>query len=130
VLTINNEQSRASAIRIAQKAPYGTRVEYKAIKRSLPQNAKMWAALTDISLQVKWCDRVLPPDDWRLIFLDGLKRELRCVPNLSSDGVVVLGRATSDLTKSEMSDLIELIYCFGAEHGVKFHDPKEPPRND
>ena len=47
-------------------------------------------------------------------FLDGLKRELRVVPNLDGTSFVNLGRSSSDLTKQEMSDLIELIAAFGA----------------
>ncbi|MTV61688.1 recombination protein NinB, partial [Streptococcus pneumoniae] len=35
---------------------------------------------------------------------------------------VTLGRSSSDLSKAEMTDLIELIGAFGANHGVVFHD--------
>jgi hypothetical protein len=127
LMTINNEQSRASAIRIAQRAPLGTRVEFKLMKRSLPQNSRFWAMLSDVALQVKWCDQILRPEDWKLIFLDALKREIRAVPNLDGNGLVVLGRSSSDLTREEMSDLMELMMAFGAQHGVTFHNPKEPP---
>jgi hypothetical protein len=37
-------------------------------------------------------------------------------------GFVNLGWSSSDLTVAEMSDLIELIHAFGANHGVVFHD--------
>ncbi len=47
------------------------------------------------------------------------------VPNLDGTGFVNLGRSSSDLSKSEMSDLIELIHAFGANHGVKFQDDAE-----
>jgi hypothetical protein len=33
-----------------------------------------------------------------------------------------LGRSSSDLSKAEMTDLIDLISAFGANHGVVFHD--------
>lgn len=101
----------------------GDRVEFKRARRSLPQNDRMWAMLTEIARQVEWYGSKLTPDDWKLIFLDGLKRELRCVPSLDKRGVVNLGRSSSDLTKEEMSDLMELIAAFGAEHGVVFSDP-------
>jgi hypothetical protein len=52
--------------------------------------------------------------------LDGLKRELRLVPNMAGNGFVNLGRSSSDLSKGEFSDLMELIAAFGAEHGVAF----------
>jgi hypothetical protein len=82
----------------------------------------MWAALSDIAMQLPWHGQKLRPEDWKLVFLDALKHEFRMVPNLDNTGFVNLGRSSSDLSKSEMSDLIELIAAFGAQHGVKFGD--------
>lgn len=107
------------------KAPDGTRVEFKASKRTLPQNDRMWAMLTDVAEQMTWHGVRLGADDWKLIFLDALKREVRMVPNLDGNGFVNLGRSSSDLSKGEMSDLMELITAFGAQHGVAFHDQSE-----
>jgi hypothetical protein len=36
--------------------------------------------------------------------------------------VNISGTSSSDLSKSEMSDLMEIIAEFGARHGVVFHD--------
>lgn len=106
----------------ADKAPVGTRVEFKASKRTLPQNDRMWAMLTDIATQLPWHGIKLSPDDWKLIFLDALKREVRAVPSIDGTGFVNLGRSSSDLSKEEMSDLMELMTAFGSEHGVKFNE--------
>lgn len=119
---IRNDTDRLRASVLLGKVPVGTRVEFKASKRSLPQNARLWALLTEISAQVTWHGQKLRPDDFKLIFLDALKREVRAVPNLDGDGFVNLGRSSSDLTKQEMSDLFLIIEKFGAEHGVKFAD--------
>lgn len=81
----------------------------------------MWAMLTDIASQVEWHGLKLSADDWKLIFLDGLKAELRLVPNIDGNGFVNLGRSSSDLSKEEMGDLMALIEAFGANHGVVFH---------
>ena len=78
--------------------------------------------LTEVSQQVPWHGVRLDPADWKLVFLDALKRELRMVPNLEGNGFVQLGRSSSDLTKEEMSGLLELIAAFGARQGVKFKD--------
>jgi hypothetical protein len=104
------------------RLPDGTRVEFKETKRSIPQNDRLWAMLTDIAAQVKWHGLRLAADDWKLLFLDALKREVRMVPNLDGNGFVSLGRSSSDLSKAEMTDLIDLIHAFGANHGVVFHD--------
>jgi hypothetical protein len=52
-----------------------------------------------------------------------MKREVRMVPNLDGNGFVSLGRSSSDLSKDEMGDLLELIHAFGARHGVVFSEP-------
>jgi len=121
-ITLSDRIDRSRAVNWIERAPAGTRVEFKAAQRSNAQNDRMWAMLTDVATQVRWHGLSLKADDWKLIFLDALKRELRTVPNIDGTGIVVLGKSSSDLSKSEMSDLIELIHAFGAEHGVTFHD--------
>lgn len=106
-------------------APAGTRVDFKAPKRSTAQNDRLWAMLTDVARQLTWHGARLRTEDWKLVFLDGLKREFRAVPNLDGTGFVRLGRSSSDLSREEFSDLIELIFQFGAQHGVIWSDPKE-----
>jgi NinB protein len=118
-------EDRATACKWIAKAEVGTRVEFKASKRSLEQNSRFWAMATDIATQVKWHDISLTPNDWKLLFLDALKQELRVVPNLDGNGFVNLGRSSSDLSKEEFSNLIELMFAFGANHGVVFHDPTQ-----
>ena len=109
----------------AMNAPLNTRVEFKAPKRSLPQNDRMWSMLTEVAQQLPWHGIKLAADDWKLIFLDALKREVRMVPNIDGNGFVNLGRSSSDLSKDEMSDLMELIAAFGAQHGVAFQEPAQ-----
>ncbi len=121
-IIINGPVDRARATNWIAKAPTGTRVEFKASKRSIPQNSRFWALLTDVATQLRWHGQKLTPDDWRLVFLDALKRELRIVPNIDGTGFVNLGRSSSDLTKAEMGDLMTLIEAFGAQHGVVFKD--------
>jgi len=122
VIVLTDEQELKRAAKWLGQAPAGTRIEFKAPRRSLPQNDRMWAMLTDIATQLPWHGIKLSPDDWKLLFLDSLKRELRMVPNLDGNGFVNLGRSSSDLSKAEMTDLIDLMHAFGANHGVVFHD--------
>lgn len=125
-LVLAFDTDRAKAHRWVDSAPVNTRLEFKAPKRTIPQNDRMWAMLTDIAAQVQWHGLTLTTEDWKLIFLDGLKREMRIVPNLDGTGFVSLsGRSSSDLSRQEMSDLIELMFMFGAGRGVRFQDPAE-----
>jgi len=120
LFTINTVADRARALRTVAAAPVGSRLEIKAAKRSLPQNDRFWSMLTDVAMQLEWHGHKLRPDDWKYLFLDALKRERRMMPNLDGDGFVDLGRSSSDLSKGEMSDIMELIAAFGAKHGVVF----------
>lgn len=126
VLVLATPAERYRAKMWIDKAPVYTRLEFKAPRRSTDQNAKMWALLTEVATQVEWAGLRLSPDDWKLLFLDALKREVRVVPNLDRNGIVSLGRSSSDLSKAEMSDLIEIIHAFGAAHGVVFADDQSP----
>lgn len=124
-VTLRSKADRERAAKILAAAPAGTRVTFKASRRTIDQNSKMWAMLTDIAQQVEWHGKKLRPDDYKMIFLDALKRELRVVPNLDGTGFVNLGRSSSDLSKGEMSELLELISAWGAQHDVTFHDSNE-----
>jgi hypothetical protein len=86
----------------------------------LDQNSYFWALLTDIAGQKDYHGIRLSPDDWRLLFLDALKREVRMVPSLEGNGLVSLGRSSSDLSKEEFAQLIEVVHEWAARNGVKF----------
>jgi hypothetical protein len=116
-IILNSAEARAKAAAWIDRAPPN-----KHAKRTLPQNDRMWAMLTDIAEQLSWHGVKLTPDDWKLVMLDALKREMRMVPNIDGNGFVNLGRSSSDLSKDEMTALIEIIAAFGAKHGVVFHD--------
>ena len=91
-------------------------VTAKPETRSLEQNARMWAMLSDISRQVVWHGRKLSPEEWKHVFTAALKKQ-DVVPGLDG-GFVVLGLSTSKMTRREMGDLQTLMEAFGAERGV------------
>jgi hypothetical protein len=96
-------------------------------KRSLDQNARMWASLADVANQVEWpVDgrlRKLPPADWKTIFTAALKREQRIAQGIDG-GFVMLGSSTSRMSVQEMADLITLIQAFGDERGIQWSEPE------
>ena len=123
LINVNSTADRERAARIVLAAPFGCRVEVKAAKRTLPQNDRMWAALTDISNQVDWYGEKLSAEDWKHLITASLKKQ-RVVPGIDG-GLVALGCSTSKMTKEEMSELLELAMAFGAQQGVIFDLPKE-----
>jgi hypothetical protein len=120
LVVLQSPRDRDKACAWVKQAPYGTRIEFKATRRTIPQNSMLWSLLTDIANQVPWHGVRLRPDDFKLLFLDALKQEIRMVPNLNGDGFCNLGRSSSDLTKDEMTQLIELIIAWGTQKGVVF----------
>lgn len=120
VLAGRREKDRAHSW--IEQAPVNTRFELKAPKRTLPMNDRMWAMLTEIARQVEYHGIRLTADDWKLLFLDALKREVRMVPNLDGNGFVSLGRSSSDLSKDEFGDLFTVIEAWAAKEGVELHD--------
>jgi hypothetical protein len=93
-------------------------LEIKPSTRSLEQNSRLWAMLSEISDQVNWYGRKLTPHEWKHVFTASLKKQ-DVVPGIDG-GFVVLGASTSKMTKSEMSDLQTLMEAFGAEKCVRF----------
>ncbi len=114
-----HDTARQMAMQAIRNAPEGFVVEVKERTRSTEQNSLLWALLTDVSRQVEWYGRKLSPEDWKHVFSSTLKKQ-DVVPNIDGNGFVVLGQSTSKMGKREFSDLVELIYSFGAQHEVKW----------
>jgi len=121
LITLQDRDDRNRAITWINKAPPGSRVEFKAPTRSLDQNSLLWQRLTEVSMQVVWHGQKLKPGDWKDIFTASL-RKARVVPGIDPGSFVLLGLHTSDMSKEEMGNLLDLIDAFGAEHGVTFRD--------
>jgi hypothetical protein len=119
---LQSEAIRERVCDFVRRAPDGYRVEIKEQKRSLDQNAKLWAMLSDVASQVVWYGQKLTSDDWKDVFTASL-RKTRVVPGIDAGSFVPLGMRTSDMSKAEMADLIELIYAFGADHNVQWSEP-------
>lgn len=101
-------------------------VEEAKPTRSLEQNSRMWALLTDVSRQVQWpVDgrmQYLSPEDWKDIFTAALTRGQRVAQGIEG-GFVMLGGRTSRMKVGEMCELQDLIEAFGAERGVEWTEP-------
>lgn len=118
VLILANDQVRERAVSWCMKLPVGTKVEFKAPRRSLDQNALMWMRLGEIAKGVEWYGQHLSAEDWKDVLSASL-RKARVVPGIDPGTYVPLGMRTSDMTKEEMTALLELIAAFAAERGVE-----------
>lgn len=121
VLVLAGDRERQRAHDWVKRAPLNSRVSFQGPRRSLDQNAKMWALLTELSLQLDWHNQRYSPDDWKDYLMHAL-RKARWMPD-EDGGMVPIGMRTSSLSKEDMAELIELLYAFGSRHGVIFADP-------
>ena len=120
---LRGDTQRHYAKRLIDEAPADYVVVIKEPTRSDDQNAKLWPMLADVARCVDWYGRKLTDHEWKDVFTAALRKS-EVVPGLDG-GFVVLGQKTSTMTKRQFSDLIELMYQFGATHGVTWTDPKE-----
>jgi hypothetical protein len=118
-VVIRSAPDRAKVCRWAQNVEPGTVIEFRKARRSTDQNALLWAMLTDVARQVDWYGQKLTAEDWKDVFTASMRKS-RVIPGIEAGSFVVLGMRTSDMTKDEFSNLIELIHAFAAERGVVF----------
>ncbi len=117
LVILYGQRERQKAHSWIEGAPPGTRVEFKRAQRTLAQNSLMWVLLTAIAEQVIWSDgKKYVAEDWKDYFMHALRKG-RWMPS-EDGGYVPIGMRSSDLSKDEMGDLIEIIQAFCAKHGV------------
>lgn len=121
MIIVHGTNDRAKAADWCRKAPPGTRIEFKASKRTLPQNDRMWAMLTDVAQQKEHCGRHYSADQWKILMMHACGRELQFLPSLDGATFIPWGSSSSDLSKAEMTELMDFIEAWGAENGVVFH---------
>lgn len=120
-----NDAARRRAADWCWGADLNTAVNYVSPdKRTLEQNAAMWAMLTDIAAAMPWHGQALPPDDWKLLFLANMDRGARMVPALDGRGFVNLNTSSSNLRVKEFSTLLDDIHQFAAVRGLHLQVPQ------
>lgn len=116
---------RDHAKKLIDLAPPMAVVSIKQHTRTLEQNAKLWAMLSDISRQAPQ-GRKMVPETWKALFMHQLGFEQRFEAALDGNGFVPLGFKTSQLNIGQMSDLIELMYRYGVEQNIIWSEPNGP----
>jgi hypothetical protein len=90
--------------------------------RTSEQNRKMWAMLTEISVQATLRDQRWTPEQWKAIFMQELGYKVEVLPTLDEKSWFPCGHQSSKMSTSQMAELIELMYAEGTQRGVKFAD--------
>ena len=119
---LRGKEQRTLARELIDSAPDNAVVTIKAATRTLDQNAKMWAMLSDIA-RAKPEGRMWTPDTWKAAFMHALGHEIMWQPGIDGGSPFPAGFRTSRLDKAQMADLITMVYEYGDRHGVRWSGP-------
>jgi hypothetical protein len=122
---LTSPMQRAYAKHLIDVAPTYAIATVKAGDRTLEQNNKMWAMITDVS-RARPEGRLWVPETWKSAFMHLRGHQVQFAEGLDGSGPFPLGFRSSKLSKPQMSDLIECIYEYGIRHGVTFEQDRPP----
>lgn len=117
---LSNSYRRKIAHKLIDCAPFGHIVSVKPPTRSGDQNSKLWALISDVS-RAKPEGRTHTPEVWKALFMSACGHAVQFEQGLDGSPFPT-GFRSSRLTKDQMSDLIEFIHSYAAQHGVKLED--------
>jgi hypothetical protein len=107
-------------------AGHRMQIEVKKEKRSLAENAMLHALLGQIAGQVEWAGAKRDIETWKRLLTASWCRargeEIETLPALDGQGVDIVFRRTSELTRLECADLIEYIQAWAAQCGIELGD--------
>lgn len=121
--TLNSAFARQRAATVIQNAPDGYVVSVEEPRRTLSQNDRLWAMLSDVAMS-KPQGRMHTPEEWKCIFMSACGWEVAFLPGL--DGrFLPYGYRSSKLTKKQMTDLQDFIQAWGDENGVRWSQQEQ-----
>jgi hypothetical protein len=121
---IAGEASIRRIIAALWQAPRGWIVKIGEPTRTDEQNRKLWPMIEDLRRQVPGLGE-FSKEDVKLRLMNALGVEMRFLPALEEQGMFPVGLRSSTLTVEQFSALIELIYEYGARHGVEWSEPRQ-----
>lgn len=100
-------------------------VKIQPMTRSLEQNSKLHALLSDISKQCKFNGKRRDIETWKMIFVSAHKiatgGKAEMVIGIEGE-VINLRESTAQMSVKRLASLIEYVQAWGVENGVKFND--------
>lgn len=116
---LHSPRARAEAKRLIDAAPEGAVVNIREARRTLDQNSKLWAMLSDVS-RAKPEGRAMRPEQWKGAFMSALGHEVRWINGIDGHPPFPDQHRSSRLSVAEMADLITFIQEYGDRHGVRW----------
>lgn len=121
VIRLVNAETRERAKHWLAIASDGVTVTFRQPTRSGDQNAKMWAMIGDIRKQRDKHGRDMSGDHWKAAFMRACGHAVAFATGLDGEPFPV-GFRSSNLSVSEMADLITFILQWGDEVGIEWSD--------
>jgi len=126
---LDTDIARAKAKRWIDSAPKNWFVTFEEETRSLLQNNKVHAMLTDIARHFNWIyagekrtllcwKRVMVNQFYQMINVDS-----EIVPSWDGKRVVIVNDTTSDMGKKRMAAFVEYLYALGADLRIVWSEP-------
>ena len=135
-LPLYNAQQAHQAIQTAWKHAKGwlmasdqrLTLEIRPEKRSDAQNRLLHACLSEISKQVEWAGAKRDVDTWKRLltaaWLRARGEPIEMLPALDGNGVDIVFRKTSQLSKAECAELSEFVMAWAVDNKVSFTAPE------
>lgn len=117
-----SHETRKRAHMLIERAPDGAVVNIQEAGRTLDQNAKLWACISDVS-RAKPDGRSYPVEVWKALFMAEAGFKPIFEPSLDGQGVIPIGYKSSRLNKREFADLLTCVLAYGDQHGVQWSEP-------
>jgi hypothetical protein len=119
LVILHGPRDRALAKQAIDRAPLGYAVDIKEARRSDEQNRALWGLLNQVARQRPTHNGVrMDAETWKAVFMQALGVEMRMLPTLDNDGFFPIGHRSSQLTKSQFADLLELMLAWCAREGL------------
>jgi hypothetical protein len=120
-IRVVGKHQRMYAHECVEQCEAGSVVTVSRPKRSLEQNARMWAMLSDVARSEPE-GRQWTVETWKHAFMHSLGHQVKFAQALDGSGPFPVGFKSSGLTISQMSDLITVIQEYGDRHNVVWRD--------
>lgn len=122
-VVLSDPVSRKRAANWCQQAPQNSVVRFSKPGRTIPQNDRMWAMLTQVSAKMEHQGKRYTTDQWKQLFMHACGHEVHFMPGLSGEPFPA-GFRSSNLSKEQMGELMEFMEAWCAEQGVVLTQPE------
>lgn len=121
-IIIRGDPDRNLLKRWADRVPVGYSVTFAEKPHSSEQREKFHAMVREVAKSVEYYGKKRTEEAWKALFVAAYEKA-EMLPGLDGETIVQIRRSTTTFGVKEYSDLIEIVYAYGAAHGVTFNDP-------